>query len=402
METSQQEEMLVRKRILEVAEVFRENEKEFFSIYGNSLTRNEVKAYYAIRNCRTETLGGHVDKCSHCGFEKNSYNSCRNRHCPKCQFLRKEKWLVKENKNVLPVKYFHVVFTLPSELNSLIFNNKKIFYSLLFKTVSDTLRKVSKNKKYLNCIPGFLSILHTWGQTLSYHPHIHVLITGGGISADKGKWIDSRDKFFLPIPVLSKLFQRLFLFHLKKYYHGSYLTIPKSCEELNDPSHFQRFLTNLYSKKWIVYTKQPFENPDSVIKYLGRYTHRIAISNQRILEITNDTVTFRYKDYADNDKLKTMSLSGVEFIRRFLMHILPLGFVKIRHYGIIANRSRKDSLELCKSLLKKLNRSLNQKSTPEEWKDILESMIKKILLCSLCKVGSFVSISLIPKQIRPP
>lgn len=376
METSQQEEMLVRKRILEVAEVFRENEKEFFSIYGNSLTRNEVKAYYAIRNCRTETLGGHVDKCSHCGFEKNSYNSCRNRHCPKCQFLRKEKWLVKENKNVLPVKYFHVVFTLPSELNSLIFNNKKIFYSLLFKTVSDTLRKVSKNKKYLNCIPGFLSILHTWGQTLSYHPHIHVLITGGGISADKGKWIDSREKFFLPIP--------------------------KSCEELNDPSHFQRFLTNLYSKKWIVYTKQPFENPDSVIKYLGRYTHRIAISNQRILEITNDTVTFRYKDYADNDKLKTMSLSGVEFIRRFLMHILPLGFVKIRHYGIIANRSRKDSLELCKSLLKKLNRSLNQKSTPEEWKDILESMIKKILLCSLCKVGSFVSISLIPKQIRPP
>jgi predicted Zn-ribbon and HTH transcriptional regulator len=396
METSQ------RQTIPEIAEVFRANEKDFFSKYGNSLTHNEVKAYYAIRDCRTETLGGHIDKCNSCGFEKNSYNSCRNRHCPKCQYLKKEKWLYNENKNILPVKYFHVVFTLPSELNSLVLNNKKIFYSLLFKTVSDTLRMVSKNKKYLNCIPGFLCILHTWGQTLSFHPHIHVLITGGGISADKSKWIDSRDKFFLPIRVLAKLFQRLFLFHLKKYYHGSYLTIPKRCEELNDPSHFQRFLTKLYSKNWIVYTKQPFENPDSVIKYLGRYTHRIAISNQRILEITNNTVTFRYKDYADNDKLKTMTLAGVEFIRRFLMHILPLGFVKIRHYGIIANRSRKDSLELCKSLLKKLNRSLNQKSTPEEWKDILESMIKKILLCSVCKVGSFVSISLIPKHIRPP
>lgn len=384
----------------EVADIFRINEKEFFSLFGNSLTRPEVKAYYAIRNCRTEFLGGHLDKCNYCGLEKNSYNSCCNRHCPKCQFLRKEKWLFRENKNILPVKYFHVVFTLPSELNSLILNNKKLSYSLLFKTVSETLNKVSK--KYLNSIPGFLCILHTWGQNLSFHPHIHVLITGGGLSADKSKWIDSREKFFLPIRVLSKLFQRLFLFHLKKFYNTNHITIPKSCEELNDPSHFNRFLNSLYSKKWIVYTKQPFENPNSVIKYLGRYTHRIAISNQRILEITNNTVTFRYKDYADNGKLKSMTLSGVEFIRRFILHILPLGFVKIRHYGIIANRTRKDSLKLCKSLLRKLNRSLNQKSTPEEWKEILASMIKGILLCSACKVGSFVTISLIPKHIRPP
>lgn len=236
METLEQQEILDRKTILEVAEVFRLNEKKFFSIYGKTLTRQEEKAYYAIRDCRTEKLGGHLDRCNVCGNEKNSYNSCRNRHCPKCQFLRKEKWLYKENKNVLPVKYFHVVFTIPSELNPLVLNNKKIFYSLLFKTVSDTLKKVSKNKKYLNCIPGFLCILHTWGQTLSFHPHIHVLITGGGLAADKSEWIDSRENFFLPIRVLSKLFQKLFLSHLKKYYHGSYLTIPKSCEELNDPS----------------------------------------------------------------------------------------------------------------------------------------------------------------------
>lgn len=389
-----------RKTTLEVADILRINEKDFFSLFEHSLTRPEVKAYYAIRNCRTEFLGGHIDKCNQCGLEKNSYNSCRNRHCPKCQFLRKEKWLFRENKNILPVKYFHLVFTLPSEINSLILNNKKLFYSLLFKSVSETLKKVSK--KYLNSIPGFLCILHTWGQTLSFHPHIHVLITGGGLSADKGKWIDSKEKFFLPIRVLSKLFQRLFLFHLKNFYNADFLAIPKSCDELKDPSHFNRFLTILYSKKWIVYTKQPFENPNSVIKYLGRYTHRIAISNQRILEITDRTVTFRYKDYADNDKLKSMTLSGVEFIRRFMMHILPIQFVKIRHYGIIANRTQKDSLKLCKSLLQKLNRSLNKKSTPEEWKEILASMIKGILLCSACKVGSFVTISLIPKRVRPP
>jgi hypothetical protein len=254
-----------RQTSLEVADIFRINEKEYFSIYENSLTRNEVNSYYAIRNCRTEVLGGHIDKCNYCGLEKNSYNSCRNRHCPKCQYLRKEKWLFKENKNILPVKYFHVVFTLPSELNSLVLNNKKLFYSLLFKTVSETLKKVSR--KYLSSTPAFLCILHTWGQTLSYHPHIHVLITGGGLSTAKDKWIDSKEKFFLPIRVLSKLFQRLFLFHLKKFYNEHYLTIPKSFDELKDPSHFNRFLNSLYSKKWIVYTKEPFENPDSVIKY---------------------------------------------------------------------------------------------------------------------------------------
>ena len=395
-------ETLNRKEILEVAEVFRLNEKEYFARYGNSLTQTEIKAYYAIRDCRTETLGGHVDKCNVCGNEKNSYNSCRNRHCPKCQFLRKEKWLHKENNNILPVKYFHVVFTLPSEVNPLMLNNKKLLYSLLFKTVSRTLRKVSKNKKYLNCIPGFLCILHTWGQTLSFHPHIHVLIAGGGLTADKGKWIDSREKFFLPVRVLSKLFQRLFLHHLKKYYHGSFITIPKSCEELKDPSHFQRFINNLYSQKWVVYTKQPFDNPDSVVNYLGRYTHRVAISNQRILEITNSTVTFRYKDYADNNSLKHMTLTCAEFIRRFMLDILPHQFVKIRHYGFIANRTRKDSLKLCKSLLGKLNRSLNPKSPPEEWKDILASMIKKILICNSCKVGSYVTVSTLPKQSHPP
>lgn len=391
-----------RQAILEIAEVFRANEKSFFSLYGNSLTQNEKKAYYAIRACRTIALGGHLDRCDFCGNEKNSYNSCRNRHCPKCQFFRKEKWLFKENNNILPVKYFHVVFTVPSELNSLMLNNKKILYSLLFKTVSETIKKVSKNEKYLGCIPGFLCILHTWGQALTFHPHIHTLIAGGGISADKTIWIDSREKFYLPVRVLSKLFQSLFLHHLKKYYHGGFITIPKSCEELNDPSHFQRFLNNLYSKKWVVYTKQPFDNPDSVINYLARYTHRVAISNQRILEITDNTVTFQYKDYADNDKLKAMTLSGVEFIRRFLMHILPPQFVKIRHYGFIANRTRKVSLKLCTSLLAKLNRSLNRKSTPEEWKELLASMIKKILRCNICKVGSYVTIRILPKQIHPP
>ena len=396
------ETIIERTRILEIAEIFQKSETEFMQRYGNSLTNNEKKAYYAIMDCRTKMLGGHVDKCNNCGYERNSYNSCRNRHCPKCQYLKKEKWLCKENNNLLPVKYFHVVFTVPSELNPIILNNKKILYSLFFTTVSSTLKKVSKNKKYLNSIPGFLSILHTWGQTLSYHPHIHVLITGGGLTEDKKNWNDSRDNFFLPVRVLSKLFQRLFLFHLKKLYHRDHLTIPKSCYELSDPSHFQKFLNKLYSLKWVVYCKEPFENPEHLMNYLGRYTHRVAISNQRILEITDSTVTFRYKDYADNNKLKPMTLSHIEFIRRFLLHILPNQFVKIRHYGILANRTRKVSLQISKSLLAKANRVLPDTPEEKDWNHVLRSVIEKVLLCSLCRTGTFVSVSLIPKHSHPP
>lgn len=289
------------------------------------------KAFYAIRNCRTSSLGAHVDTCDECGFEKISYNSCRNRHCPKCQAFTKEKWIEKQNQYLLNTGYFHVVFTLPDDLNTIVLRNQETVYGLFFKAVSETLRELCADKKHLGAKPGITTVLHTWGQNLMYHPHIHCIVTGGGLTGD-GKWSTSRKKFFIPVKVLSRKFRGKFLFFLKQAGLS--------------------FDAALYRKEWVVYCKPPFKNASKVIEYLGRYTHRVAISNHRILELKDGMVTFSWRDYRDNNKKKTMTVTAVEFIRRFMLHILPYGFRKIRHYGILASRDKSARISLCRKLTK--------------------------------------------------
>jgi hypothetical protein len=295
----------------------------------------------AIEICRTKELGGHIDACEECGHIRISYNSCRNRHCPKCQFLRKEKWLEAREKELLPVPYFHIVFTLPDTLNPLVLRNQKVLYDILFKAASETLIELTGSRI------GIIAVLHTWGQNLMDHPHLHCIVTGGGLS--DGRWVPSKKKFFRHVKVISRLFRGKFLFYLKKTHEKGDLRFPGLISHLEHT--FTTFLRPLYAREWVVYCTASFGGPESVIRYLGRYTHRVAIANHRIVGVENGTVSFTYKDYADGDKKKTMTLDAHEFIRRFLLHVLPDGFVKIRYFGLLANRKRRTNLELCRRLL---------------------------------------------------
>jgi hypothetical protein len=303
--------------------------------YGNayrethSLSPVQSKAMHAILTCRTAAQGAHVDRCNECGFVQISYNSCRNRHCPKCQTFAKEEWIDKQKQNLINRRYFHVVFTAPAELRPVFLQNQDKLYALLFKVASETLLELCADKKYLGAKPGITAILHTWGQNLSYHPHMHCVVTGGGLT-DLGAWKDSRKKFFLPVKVLSRKFRGKFLSYLKQAGLS--------------------FDSALYQKEWVVYCKPPFGNAQKVIDYLGRYTHRVAISNNRLIEMKDGFVTFRWMDYSDGNKQKTLRISAEEFIRRFLMHILPKGFRKIRHFGLFASRDKKKRLSMCKFL----------------------------------------------------
>lgn len=299
----------------------------------------------AISDCRTESLGGHVDVCYSCGYIKPSYNSCRNRHCPKCQTFAKERWMENQRFDLLNVGYFHVVFTIPDTLNPIMLQNQSKLYRLLFTASAETLKELAAHRKYLGAYIGCTSVLHTWGQNLMYHPHIHCIVPGGGLSKC-GKWVASRKKFFIPVKVLSRKFRGKFLALLKKetlQFHGQQ-------EYLSDPIQFQNLLDSCYSKEWVAYCKPPFKNASCVVEYLGRYTHRVAISNNRIISMQNGNVSFKWRDYKDNNRLKVMTVTAEEFIRRFLLHILPKGFMKIRHYGILGNRNKTKKLLICKRL----------------------------------------------------
>lgn len=298
-----------------------------------------------IVKCRTAELGAHVDTCESCGSVEISYNSCRNRHCPKCQTLDKERWLDNQKYDLLNVGYFHAVFTVPDILRPIIYQNQEKLYALLFRAVAETLQELAADKKYLGATLGFTSILHTWGQNLMFHPHLHCVIPAGGLTK-LGQWVFSRKKFFLPIRVLSRKFRGKFLHHLK----SMSLDFFGEQEHLREPKHFLDLLGACYHKEWIVYCKPPFKSAACVVEYLGRYTHRVAISNNRILGIENGQVTFKWRDYRDNSQWKVMTISAFEFIRRFLMHILPPGFMKIRHYGLFGNRNKTKKLTICKHL----------------------------------------------------
>ena len=369
-------------------------------IKSKKLPSNILKALYSIKDCRTAALGGHVYECDECGETKISYNSCRNRHCPKCQAYAKEMWIYERSKSLLPTHYFHIVFTIPEQLNSLTLFNQKEMYSILFTSISETLLELAKDKKYLNASIGFTTILHTWGQNLMFHPHIHCIVPGGGLSFDNTKWIKSKKKFFIPVKVLSRKFRGKFLYYLNRLYLDNKLKFPKEISKLSSRNIFNSFKDNLYKKEWIVYSKAPFSSAEYVLQYLGRYTHRVAISDNRIIKVDREKVVFKWRDYKDKNKEKVMSLKPAEFIRRFTMHILPNRFVKIRHYGILGNRNKKLKFKRCLEIFRVKPKGLENLSSAELFLKLTGIKIGK---CKNCEKGNLIKIGkVMPRSASPP
>jgi predicted Zn-ribbon and HTH transcriptional regulator len=335
----------------EVADIIRKAGARFIERYRESLTWAQLKVLTAIERCRTAALGGHRDRCIRCGYEATSYCSCRNRHCPKCQTNAREKWLRARQRELLPVGYYHLVFSVPHALVPLIWQNKRILFSLLFDASAATLLEVAADPKHLGADIGFLSILHTWGQTLQRYPHIHCVVTGGGLSPDRTRWISSRTHFFLPVRVLSRVFRGKFVAGLRQAFQRNKLVFHGPCLALGDAKAFAAFLRTLFRQDWVVYAKPPFGGPEHVLHYLARYTHRVAISNHRLLSVDEHKVSFLWKDYAHHSKQRMMELTHQEFLRRFLQHVLPRGFPRIRYFGWLANRKRGALLTVCRDLL---------------------------------------------------
>ena len=336
---------------LEVADIFRRHGDAYRQAHEGHLGRVERRVMSAIALCRTAELGGHIEACSDCGLIRCAYNSCRNRHCPKCQGQARAEWLAARQAELLPVSYFHVVFTLPAPVSEIAFQNKERVYAILFKTAAETLRRIAADPKHLGAEIGFVAVLHTWGQNLHHHPHVHCVVPGGGPSLDGTRWVACRPGFFLPVRVLSRLFRRLFLGELRGAFEAGELGFFGALAPLAEPIAFARRLKELRRVEWVVYAKPPFGGPEQVLAYLGRYTHRVAIDNSRLISITDEAVAFRWKDYRHHAKRKIMTFGADEFIRRFLLHTLPDGFHRIRHYGILANRHRMAKLALCRKLL---------------------------------------------------
>jgi hypothetical protein len=387
---------------LEVAEIFRQHGPAYRE--SHRLPRHHLRVMRAIEICRTAALGGHKDQCDHCGHLEISYNSCRNRHCPKCQTLRKEKWIEARREDLLPIEYFHVVFTLPAELNPLVSMNQRVLYDLLFHSASETLSELASDSKHLGAKVGIIGILHTWGQNLMDHPHIHCIVTGGGLSSDGRRWRSCRKGFFIPVKVLSALFRGKFLGLLKDGFQRGDLVFPAHLHHLQDPADFETFRRHLYRKKWVVYCKPPFDGPEGVLQYLGRYTHRIAISNNRIRTIQDGKVSFRWRDYADQNRQKTMTLKADEFIRRFLLHVLPARYVRIRHFGLLASRNRKDLIALCRKILGDGKTVTKENHKQETWQEqLLRICGIDVTTCPACQKGRMFRIELLrPYRCNSP
>ncbi|CDM58747.1 IS91 family transposase [Rhizobium sp. T136] len=346
----------------EVADIFRRHGGCYRRENAGHLSRGERRVMGAIEACRTPRLGGHVDACDECGTTRISYNSCRNRHCPKCQGIARRGWVAARICDLLPVQYFHVVFTLPPGIAEIAFHNKAVVYALLMRIAAQTLQTVAADPKRLGAEIGIIAVLHTWGQAMTHHPHVHCVIPGGGLSPDKSKWIASRPGFFLPVRVLSRVFRRLFLTALADAFAQRKLRFSNALARLADPTAFTSHLAHARRSEWVVYAKPPFGGPDQVLAYLGRYTHRVAIANSRIVGADDEHVDFRWKDYRrqGHDREKIMRLDPLEFIRRFLLHVLPDGFHRMRHFGFLANSHRRQRIALCRDLLGQRSTSAEQ------------------------------------------
>ena len=392
---------------IEVADVFRCHGPAYREAYNLPLAI--LKAMSAIESCRTSRLGGHVDKCDACEHIRISYNSCRNRHCPKCQSLAKERWLAARTKELLPVSYFHVVLTIPDDLNPLVLVNQKVLYSILFKAGSETLLELGKDPRHLGAEVGLIAILHTWGQNLMDHPHLHGIMPCGGLSQDGKEWLfpkksSGKKPFFVHVNVISELFKRKYLDYFKEAYRKGALKFVGKIEYLREGQEFQAFLDTLYHKKWITYCKRPFGGPEQVLEYLGRYTHRVAISNERMVRLDDGKITFRYRDYRDGDQVKQITLDAFEFIRRFLLHILPDNFVKIRYYGLFNNRNRKAKIRLCKEILGASTDDEQETAVPESWEELFTRLTGiDPRICPCCGKGQMVRReTLLPLIHSPP
>ena len=389
---------------LEVADIFRQHGTAYRE--AHALPLGQLCVMRAIEVCRTAVLGGHEEKCDHCEYTRHAYNSCRNRHCPKCQTMARAKWLESRKAELLPVEYFHVVFTLPEQMAEIAFYNKEVVYGILFRTASETLLTIAADPKHLGAGIGFFGVLHTWGQNLLHHPHVHFVVPGGGLSADHERWSSCKPGFFLPVKVLSRLFRRIFLELLEDAFYQGLLHFFGSIEPLRDALAFHACVTSHEEREWVVYAKPPFGGPQQALAYLGRYTHRVAISNQRLVSLQDGQVSFQWKDYRHKHKQnsKVMTVTADEFTRRFLLHTLPAGFQRIRHFGYLANCHRKKKLELCRRLL--LVPVTELLPGPDACRELLQTLLKKLVKpCPKCGIGAMIRVAVLPVYRwpeRPP
>ena len=384
---------------LEVADIFRRHGPAYRR--AHRLRRPQLRVMRALETCRTAVLGGHVEHCGHCDFTRISYNSCRNRHCPKCQSLARAAWLEQRKAELLPVEYFHVVFTVPEPVAALAFQNQPVVYNLLFRAAAQTLFDIAGDPQHLGAEIGFFAILHTWGQTLLYHPHLHCVVPGGGVAPEGDRWIGCQPGFFLPVRVLSRRFRRRFLEALEQAFQKGRLKFFGDLEPLRDPAAFARYLARLGETEWVIYAKPPFGGPQQVLEYLGRYTHRVAIANSRLLSLEDGQVRFRWKDYRHAQRPKTMTLTEEEFVRRFLLHTLPPGFHRIRHYGLLANLHRAEALPQCRRLLGAPVSPLLP-DPPRDFRALYLALTGRPWnRCPRCGVGLLLPIQLLPPRRYP-
>jgi Putative transposase/Transposase zinc-binding domain len=392
----------LRAPALEVADIFRHFGPSYRQAHADAFSRGQLRAMSAIERCRTAALGGHVEQCDACGHQRITYNSCRHRACPKCQSLARAQWLEDRQAELLTgVQYFHVVFTVPQAIAAIAYQNKKALYGILFRASAETLQAIAADPKHLGAEIGFLTILHTWGQNLMHHPHVHCVVPGGGIALDGAHWVACRNGFFLPVRVLSRLFRRLFLEQLHKAFRADELSFHGQLEPLRDTAAFAAYLASAAQCEWVVYAKRPFGGAEHVLRYLGRYTHRVAISNHRLVELNNGQVTFLWKDYQHGACQKTMRLCADEFIRRFLLHVPPEGFKHIRSYGFLANCCRETKLATCRRLLGNSTPAAEEPTDAQDYRDRYEQLTGESLYqCPICKQGHMVCIETFPVASR--